>query len=197
MRKLNDYEAFKNILPYASELIGVYQSLLGWKSLRIEKRFKNGLLADQRNLLKELARQVQSNAAINHLQNCNLELKLGIGRPVAGVAAGFDSYLLRAIAHKLPPFADYRREVWDDLLTENSLAALLERDVVHDLKVAYRQVCGNGFETRTLSPQEVERLSMSAFDEQARLRSSTRRSSTKTSSISSTKSPTTASISMR
>ncbi|KZS42937.1 hypothetical protein AWE51_16425 [Aquimarina aggregata] len=37
--KLN-LEKFKGTLPYASEIFGVYTPLLGWKSTRIEERFK-------------------------------------------------------------------------------------------------------------------------------------------------------------
>lgn len=37
MKKLSDY---KGILPYASELFGVYQPLLGWQSRRIQERYE-------------------------------------------------------------------------------------------------------------------------------------------------------------
>ena len=34
-------EAFKGRLPYASELFGVYQPLLGWKSKIIQRRLED------------------------------------------------------------------------------------------------------------------------------------------------------------
>src|SRR5437868_12833740 len=34
-----DLNGYKGILPYASELFGIYQPLLGWKSKRIAKRY--------------------------------------------------------------------------------------------------------------------------------------------------------------
>lgn len=43
---------------YASEMFGVYQPLLGWKSKRIEERFRKGFLNDQRKLLETLALQI-------------------------------------------------------------------------------------------------------------------------------------------
>jgi hypothetical protein len=39
---------YSGVLPYASELFGVYQPLLGWKSARIEKRFQAGFRNDKR-----------------------------------------------------------------------------------------------------------------------------------------------------
>ena len=35
MRKINDFSRYKNILPYDSEIFGVYQPMIGWKSKRI------------------------------------------------------------------------------------------------------------------------------------------------------------------
>jgi len=37
-------EAFKGKLPYASELFGVYQPLLGWKSKIIQRRLGNRVM---------------------------------------------------------------------------------------------------------------------------------------------------------
>ena len=45
-KKLTDLVDYTAILPYASELFGVYQPLLGWKSKRSEKRFEKGLDLD-------------------------------------------------------------------------------------------------------------------------------------------------------
>jgi hypothetical protein len=40
MKKITNYNEFKNTLPYASEIFGIYQPLLGWKSKRIQERQK-------------------------------------------------------------------------------------------------------------------------------------------------------------
>src|SRR5262245_45877195 len=37
---MGSFDAFKGILPYASELFGIYQPLLGWKSQIIQKRYE-------------------------------------------------------------------------------------------------------------------------------------------------------------
>ena len=43
VKRITDLTPYASVLPYASELFGVYQPLLGWKSRRIEKRFQAGL----------------------------------------------------------------------------------------------------------------------------------------------------------
>lgn len=39
VRRIGDLADYATVLPYASEMFGVYQPLLGWKSKRIEDRF--------------------------------------------------------------------------------------------------------------------------------------------------------------
>ncbi|MBI5673259.1 MAG: hypothetical protein HZC50_08475 [Nitrospirae bacterium] len=48
MKRLSDLTDYVSILPYASEIFGVYQPLIGWKSKRIEARFGDGLAQDKR-----------------------------------------------------------------------------------------------------------------------------------------------------
>src|SRR5215813_8323469 len=38
-----DFKKFQGVLPYASELYGVYQPLIGWRSRRIQDRVQGGL----------------------------------------------------------------------------------------------------------------------------------------------------------
>ncbi|MET0637723.1 MAG: hypothetical protein ABWZ25_16965 [Chitinophagaceae bacterium] len=49
-----DLNKFKNVLPYASELFGVYQPLLGWKSKRMIKRFHSGVKDSQLKIVDTL-----------------------------------------------------------------------------------------------------------------------------------------------
>ncbi len=37
-KKLTDLIDYTSVLPYASELFGIYQPLIGWKSKRISSR---------------------------------------------------------------------------------------------------------------------------------------------------------------
>ena len=42
VKRITDLTSYTSVLPYASEMFGVYQPLLGWKSKRIEERFNEG-----------------------------------------------------------------------------------------------------------------------------------------------------------
>jgi hypothetical protein len=49
-----DFEKFKGSLPYASELYGVYQPLIGWKSRLMTRRFEAGINSLNRQFFVEL-----------------------------------------------------------------------------------------------------------------------------------------------
>ena len=51
VKRITDLSDYTTVLPYVSEMFGVYQPLLGWKSKRIEDRFKKGLKQDKKSLL--------------------------------------------------------------------------------------------------------------------------------------------------
>jgi hypothetical protein len=55
---MSSFDAFKGILPYASEVFGIYQPLLGWKSRRIAKRYERF----RASLYNELAARVLVNS---------------------------------------------------------------------------------------------------------------------------------------
>src|SRR5688500_3071316 len=42
-KRITDLSDYTSILPYASELFGVYQPLIGWKSKRVLKRLNKGM----------------------------------------------------------------------------------------------------------------------------------------------------------
>ena len=55
MKRLTDLQSYKGVLPYSSELFGVYQPLIGWTSKRqkerVERGFANDLEKARRGLL--------------------------------------------------------------------------------------------------------------------------------------------------
>ena len=55
---MSSFDDFKGILPYASEVFGIYQPLLGWKSKRIAKRYEKY----RTSLYNELASRALANA---------------------------------------------------------------------------------------------------------------------------------------
>jgi len=52
VKRIIDLTNYTTVLSYASEMVGVYQPLLGWKSKRIEERFKQGFENDKKSILE-------------------------------------------------------------------------------------------------------------------------------------------------
>jgi hypothetical protein len=57
---MSSFDDFKGILPYASEVFGIYQPLLGWKSRRIARRYERF----RTSLYNELAARALVNARV-------------------------------------------------------------------------------------------------------------------------------------
>ena len=53
-KRITDLTDYKSILPYSSELFGVYQPLIGWKSKRIVKRMNKGINSDNISKFKSI-----------------------------------------------------------------------------------------------------------------------------------------------
>lgn len=53
-QRITDLSDYKSVLPYASELFGVYQPLIGWKSKRIVQRMNKGINADNISKFKNI-----------------------------------------------------------------------------------------------------------------------------------------------
>ena len=58
MKRITDLTPYTNILPYASEIFGIYQPLIGWTSKRQAERMERGFATDlakaRRGLLQRL-----------------------------------------------------------------------------------------------------------------------------------------------
>ena len=53
-KRITDLTDYTSVLPYASEMFGVYQPLIGWKSKRILQRMNQGLILDNISKYKNL-----------------------------------------------------------------------------------------------------------------------------------------------
>lgn len=63
-KRLQDLTDYTSVLPYASEMFGVYQPLIGWKSARKIQRIQDAVRHEQNGLLSRLAANLVSTAAI-------------------------------------------------------------------------------------------------------------------------------------
>jgi hypothetical protein len=157
-RQLTNLIDYTTILPYASELFGIYQPLLGWKSKRIAARFNKGFLADKQRLLKLLQEQFTGLVDIQYEQDCQIRINLKPGAIKAGGLRTFDSVVLQKIAAKLPPFERYDSAIWADVITRDHIDGIFREAVTPTYARYYTDHC------RGVDAQRVIHLAGRAFD---------------------------------
>jgi hypothetical protein len=162
-KRLTDLIDYTSILPYDSEIFGVYQPLLGWKSKRIEKRFEDGFSNDKKSLLNVLKEKFSGQIKVKYGEGCQFEIQdIQPGSLVTGNLRSLDSVVLTSIAQKLPGFPEYKQSVWNDLLREDALDKVFKEEVVPYYTEIYFEACKGGF----ASPQ-IPRLARSRENSQS------------------------------
>ena len=140
VKRITDLGAYTSVLPYASELFGVYQPLLGWKSKRIAKRFEEGFLNDKPQILDKLMRRFADLVEIEHREGGRVDIQIRPGVLRGGKPRPFDSIVLQRVATRLPPYEEYTPSVWADAITTARLDAILKKDVVELYSKAYQEL---------------------------------------------------------
>ncbi len=128
IKRITDLMAYTSVLPYASELFGIYQPLLGWKSKRMIERFESGFEKDRAAMARALARQFAGIATVAFQGGNALKIALSPGtlQPHAR-RMSFDSLVLESIAKKLP--SKYSPKVWQTHLDPEKIVQLLQKTV--------------------------------------------------------------------
>jgi hypothetical protein len=133
MKNIKDFTVYKGILPYSSEVFGVYQPLLGWRSKRIGERVARGFAHD----LDGVAKKFRAKLTPHLLQDGGLERASGRFTSVTPATIetartrGTDTFLTEQLARDLPPIERYNDGIWDRLLDEGRL-----RDVLANVSLA-------------------------------------------------------------
>ena len=158
VKRITDLTDYESVLPYASELFGVYQPMIGWRSALKMKRHRIGLLDSQEGLLRALtANYVGDTEATFLAADCVADLKrIGIG-VLAGprVIVDDNSVLMQALAETLPPRMAPAGAEWDALVNRDILSRLLNTTVAThyatDYQVQCRQLHAQSSEIRSLA----------------------------------------------
>ena len=138
VKRITDLTSYATVLPYASELFGVYQPLLGWKSQRIEARFKQGYENDRRSLLDRLKREFTGIVDIQYVDGQQVTIQISPGILAGGKKRSFDSVVLEKISERLPTFDQLSPAVYRDVITADTVDRILKKDVVEFYAQAYR-----------------------------------------------------------
>jgi hypothetical protein len=140
MKKIGDLQRYKEILPYDSEIFGVYQPMIGWRGKRIRDRIDRGFRIDRYKAARELFKRLTPKFEIKLDERGVLQAIGGIGaatvKPVLQPVAG--SFVLDAIAKAVPPARPADPASWDRIIDADRIAEALERDVVPRL-MAWQQ----------------------------------------------------------
>ncbi|MFI6168884.1 hypothetical protein ACIBCN_19035 [Nocardia sp. NPDC051052] len=167
----SDLEKYIGILPYDSEMFGVYQSLLGWKSKHIEQRFASGLNADKSQALHRITSTLNPQVEVNFASKCEVEFTIHPAVLTGGDLRTFDSYLMTELARDLPSFGEYSPEVWRDHVSLDRIREMVETAVDEIIREHWHRVCRESFETRQLTSQQVDTMMRASFVEQLRYES--------------------------
>lgn len=130
VKRITDLKPYATVLPYASEMFGIYQPLLGWKSRRIQARFHEGFRNDRRLALEKLTRQFAGVVEVSRRDNGELDIKISEGALRAGALRAYDSVVLERLSVELPPYTEYDPSVWARVITRDRLDHILKTDVV-------------------------------------------------------------------
>ena len=142
--RITDLTDYTSVLPYASELFGVYQPMLGWHSAR-QQRWLTPPNSDFRDALRrKLLTQYSPNISdlAFHPNTCEVD----IGEIRIGALAGArligdsSSQLLKAIATNLPPEPPADEE-WEHFLNPDRLTSLLNEPVKGYYREMFQQEC--------------------------------------------------------
>ena len=139
MKRIDDLSPYKTVLPYASEIFGIYQPLIGWSSKRQQERldrgFGNDLKSATNGLLSKftpvLDVKVVEDGRIAEIGDVDVAT-LDISR-VRSTA----TLLTDAIAAELPPLERYDEGVWDRLEPDR-LRDILRSSVVPEVEAWQR-----------------------------------------------------------
>ena len=133
IKRITDLSDYKTVLPYASEIFGVYQPLIGWKSKRKIGRIKDAVRSEKNALLSQLGRNLVSTAVIEFNADCFMTAPDLRPAGLAGPRlSSHKSIVLRKIQAALRASGRVPADVneWSNFVNEDELTRILQTDVV-------------------------------------------------------------------
>jgi hypothetical protein len=154
VKRITDLIDYASVLPYASEMFGIYQPLLGWKSRRIRERFEKGLKHDKRALLDKLAREFAAVSDVTYRDTGQIGMTVRRGVLEAGKSLQPDSVVMERVSAALPAFKDYQPAIWEQLLSDAAVDRLLDTEVPKFYAGAYADLLRSTGRTK-ISPADA------------------------------------------
>ena len=151
MNKLSDLTKYKGTLPYASEIFGVYQPLIGWKSSRKAKRQKDSGNPHTGKVISELLSHYKGRASISFNPDGMMELGgLGPGEANSGkLLPQTNSIVLKHISHIISGSRPGDEAQWAEILNPDAMKTILAEVVFPEIK--------SKCDTRVMNARAIDR----------------------------------------
>jgi hypothetical protein len=139
MTRLSDLTDYKGVRPYASEIFGVYQPLLGWRSKRIEGRIQQGSRQRFSDLLRHAMVTLQPRVEVKFdPEDKGLQVEeLRPGAPTGKPA--FAGAVVDEVVTTLPARDKVEPQVWNEVLSGDALTKALREGAVNRAEEVYRE----------------------------------------------------------
>jgi hypothetical protein len=140
-RAMLDLANYTGVLPYASELTGTFQPMIGWKGGRSSDRFEAAAARDKRKLLDRFAEQFQAKVEMPAIGTPDDPLEIGIGAIPTRLRMQNASMLLSAIATRLPPEPP-AAATWEHIINQDAFRGMIEEEE-SKLEAVLKRSAGN------------------------------------------------------
>ena len=143
-KRITDLTDYTSVLPYASEMFGVYQPMIGWRSKRMLRRYKLGLDESHRSLLQSFAKNFTGSTTANFSKtDCVADIKsIDIGHlATLRLVSNTNSILMDAVSATLPKDKTPKMEEWKTFINSDLLRKILGTAVKDRYSNAYRDQC--------------------------------------------------------
>jgi hypothetical protein len=143
-KRITDLTDYKSVLPYANEMFGVYQPMIGWRSKRMVQRHNFGLVDNQRSLLQAFAKNYVGVADVAFSRSeCGAEIKrIEIGHLASSrLIKNNNSVLMQCISETLPKDMPPVNEAWEAFITPDLLRKILSTALAQHYVNDYQNQC--------------------------------------------------------
>jgi hypothetical protein len=171
-KRITDLTDYVSVLPYASELFGVYQPLIGWRSKRRLRRINSGLVAEHQAKLFDLRRLYDGHARADFNADQQMEAgRIGLGEPRGlSLRPTNDSVLLAEIANRLQAVGHVPQDQnWRDIVNENEFTNLLNGRVYEAYRNEYQQRWRQAAGQRDVDPHQLQAEVVSRLKDESAL----------------------------
>lgn len=150
MKRTSDLSPYKDVLPYSSEIFGVYQPMLGWRAKRMTRRWERGFSVDQSRAFDSLYRKFKGRFefTVDERQSMGRIAQLEPASLGSGEARFGGSFVMEKIAQSLPPLEQYDPSVWDDAIQAPRIQEALEKVVIPETLKWQKSALTRGSEPR-------------------------------------------------